>query len=261
MKIVDRYMKFCSKAGQSDELLRRFAAVKIDENEPPSNSSTSSLPWSASLSRLSVNVLDADNSSNEDRDLSVLIMAMRKLREGIVASKRIDDFSMQAYMFCIRLSILVKHMESYHPALLHLLHKMHPVKPLSNVDLQEFSGYLVLDLACRRGDLAQAHVIRRHFKLKDPKIDAILKSLAHDNYHIFWRTKKIVDGHKLKMMEFAEDRMRKHTLKCFGRTYFTLDKAYVELVTDCPWTNLVRDYQVGWELQESNIIIRRPKGR
>ena len=96
---------------------------------------------------ISMSTMAANADVSGQKDLSVLIMAMRKLREGIVATKRVDDFSIQAYIFCIRLSILVKHMESYHPAILHLLKKMHTVQPLTNTELQEFVGYLVLDLA------------------------------------------------------------------------------------------------------------------
>ena len=61
---------------------------------------------------ISMSTMAANADVSGQKDLSVLIMAMRKLREGIVATKRVDDFSIQAYIFCIRLSILVKHMES-----------------------------------------------------------------------------------------------------------------------------------------------------
>lgn len=260
MRIVNRYMKFLFSAGRSDELKRRFENLQIDESATAKESSLS-LPLSASLSRLTLNLLESTDDGLPEKDLSLIMMAMRKLREGIVASKRVDDFSMQAYFFCIRLSILVKHMESYHPALLYLLNKMHPKRPLSNIDLQEFAGYLVLDLACRQGDLAQAHVIRRRFHVKDSKTIATLSALAHDNYHLFWRLQKSVDGHKVKMMEFAEPNVRKHALKCLGRTYFQLDKDYVERATNSTWTRLLVENQVGWELQDTTIIIRKPKTR
>ncbi len=186
-------------------------------------------------------------------------MAMRKLREGIVASNRIDSFSIQAYIFCIRSSILLKHMESYHPALLYLLRNMHTVSPLTNVELQEFAGYLVLDLACRQQDLAQAYSVRRHLGLRDSKIDALLGALAHDNYDLFWRVKKSVDGHKAKLMEFAEEAMRIHTTKCLSRTYLSLDLDSLEKITNASWSELVKDYKVGWELEGKKVVIRKPK--
>jgi hypothetical protein len=243
-------LDFCTDAGRGDELLRRLAQLEIShENgrrEPTRPQTAPSTP-------------NLDSAS--EKDLSMLVMAMRKLREGIVASNRVDDFSIQAYIFCIRLSILIKHMESYHPAILHLLKRMHTVQPLASIELQEFVGYLVLDLACRQNDLAQAFSVRHFYKLHDPKVDAVLRALAHDNFFLFWRVKRSVDGHKAKIMEFAEDEVRKQSLKCLGRSYLMINKTSLEQYTNSPWTILTKDYGVGWQLEGTNIIIRKPKAR
>jgi hypothetical protein len=244
-------MAFCSDAGRGDELMRRFGrleiALKDGKPEQPQtkdgNSPSSNLDPSA------------------EKELSILIMSIRKLREGIVASKRVDDFSVQAYIFCIRFSILIKHMESYHPAILHLLKRMHPVQPLSGTELQEFAGYLVLDLACRQNDLAQAYSVRYKYGLHDPKVDSVLQALAHDNYFSFWRVKNSVDGHKASIMEFVEDDVRKQTLKCLGRTYFTMDLHSVEGYTNMVWPLLQKNYAVGWQLEGQKVVIRKPKTR
>jgi hypothetical protein len=188
-------------------------------------------------------------------------MAMRKLREGIVGAKRVDEFSIQAYIFCIRLSILLKHMESYHPALLHLLYHMHPVKPLSKLELQEFASYLVLDLACRRQDFAQAHAIRLKYGIRDKKVLTVLNALIHENYHAFWRVKRSVDGHQATLMGFAEQGIRLHSLKCLGRSYFELPLSFVEHASNATWDELVKDCKVGWELQGDTLIIRKPKAK
>jgi hypothetical protein len=255
-KIVERYMAFCSDAGHSDELLRRLARMEISQG----NAGKEKQP-TPTASSLAATAIPANLDASGQKDLSVLMMAMRKLREGIVASKRVDDFSIQAYIFCIRLSILVKHMESYHPAILHLLKKMHTVQPLTNTELQEFVGYLVLDLACRQNDLAQAYLIRHTYRLRDAKVDAILKALAHDNYYLFWRVKRSVDGHKAKLMEFSEDVMKRQTLKCLGRSYLSIDQNSLELYTNTPWPLLTKEYGVGWQLQDTQVIIRKPKAR
>jgi hypothetical protein len=205
--------------------------------------------------------MDINFDASSQKDLAILMMAMRKLREGIVASKRVDDFSIQAYIFCIRLSILVKHMESYHPAILHLLKKMHTVQPLTNTELSEFVGYLVLDLACRQKDLAQAYLVRHDYGLRDPKVDAVLRALAHDNYFLFWRVKRSVDGHKAKLLEFAEEEMKRQTLKCLGRSYLSIDLSSLEQYTSSSWTSLTKDFEVGWQLEGTKVIIRKPKGR
>jgi hypothetical protein len=254
-KIVERYMTFCTDAGKGDELLRRLGHLSIStENEKPP-------PLLPSNPGLRPSNIDANLDAGEQKELSTITMAMRKLREGIVASNRVDNFSIQAYIFCIRLSILVKHMESYHPAILHLLKRMHTVLPLSKADLQEFVGYLVLDLACRQNDLAAAYVVRQEYQLHDAKVDAILQALAHDNYFMFWRIRRSVDGYKAKLMEFAEDGMRKQALKCLGRSYFSIDLPSLEEYTNSSWSSLTKVHGVGWQLEGTKVIIRKPKPR
>lgn len=251
-------MTFCSEAGRGDELLRRMARMDLVNQSGPENQRPIIAPATPNIS-MSTMAANADVSGQ--KDLSVLIMAMRKLREGIVATKRVDDFSIQAYIFCIRLSILVKHMESYHPAILHLLKKMHTVQPLTNTELQEFVGYLVLDLACRQSDLSQAYLVRNEYRLHDNKVDAVLRAITHDNYFLFWRVKRSVDGHKAKLMEFAEDSMIKQALKCLGRSYLSIDLPAVEQSTNTPWSLLAKEYGVGWQLDGKKVIIRKPKTR
>jgi len=241
-------MAFCSDAGRGDELLRRLGRLEISQNSKPERLQGQR---TADLST---------NSINTNKDLEAIMMAMRKLREGIVATRRIDDFSVQAYIFCIRLSILVKSWESYHPALQYLLKTMHPAHPLSTTELQEFVGYSVLDLACRQHDLAKAFSVKMHCGLHDSKVDALLRSLAHDNYFVFWRVKRSVDGHKAKLIEFAEDGIKRQALKCVGRSYMSIDLASLEKIIDTPWTSLTKEYGVGWQLDGAKVIVRKPKG-
>lgn len=150
-------------------------------------------------------------------------------------------------------------MESYQPAILHLLKRMHPIQPLTKTELQEFVSYLVLDLACRQNDLAEAHAIRHKWGLKDAKVDTILRSLAHDNYFLFWKVKRSVDGHKAKLMEFAEEGVKRQTLKCLGRSYLNIDLPSLEQYTNTGWPSLTRDCGVGWQLEGTKVIIRKPK--
>jgi hypothetical protein len=136
---------------------------------------------------------------------------------------------------------------------------MHIFQPLTKTELQEFAGYLVLDLACRQHDLSQAYFVRNAYRIHDSKVDAMLRALAHDNYLLFWRVKRSADGHKAKLMEFAEDGMKKQALKCLGRSYLSIDLPTVEQCTNTPWPLLTKQYGVGWQLEGSKVIIRKPK--
>lgn len=244
-------MSFCSDAGERDELLRRFASISLQST---SDNNTSNRPTPK-------NGRPQIHKQDDSKALSDVLQALRKLREGIVASKRTDDFAIQAYIFCIRLSILVKHHESYHPAILHLLRRIHPVHSMTTVELNEVVSYLVLDTACRRNDLGEAFALRHRYQLKDSKVNAVLDALTHDNYVEFKRLHQRVDGHRAKLLEYAEDSVRKHLLKCFSRTYLSVDLSFLETSADSSWPQLTVEDGVGWELDGSKVVIRKVKAK
>ncbi|CAH0023074.1 unnamed protein product [Clonostachys rhizophaga] len=255
-KIMERYMGFCSDAGKPDELLRRFSALEIGESAGPSASPTSTASTASSGAPPSPSLSLLQSPANT-KGLSDVMMALRKLREGIVASKRVDDFAVQAYLFCVRLSVLVKHPESYHPAILYLLRALHPQQPLTSVELQEVVAYLVLDAACRRGQMSEAYSIRREYRLRDAKVDAVLDALAHDNYVRFRRLKQSVDGHRARIMDWAEGEVRMQTLKALGRAYLSIDLGFLESVTGAKWDDLKSNDGVGWELEGNKVVIKK----
>lgn len=250
-------MTFCTDAGKTDELTRRFTLLEVGDGETPSSSGPSSSSFAKEPSAAAL------QSPDNTKAITDVMMALRKLREGIVASKRSDDFSIQAYIFSIRLAVLIKRPESYHPAMLHLLRYMAFLHPLTSVEIQEIVGYLILDTACRRRELAEAYNIRRKYEIKDSKLDAALHALTHDNYILFQRVKKDVDRHRAKLMEWADDDVRLHALKCFGRSYLGVDLGFLETATDTNWKDLKEKDGVGWELEEDGkrVVIRRVRAR
>jgi hypothetical protein len=130
---------------------------------------------------------------------------------------------------------------------------------MSIPELQEFVGYRILDLACRQYELGEAIAVKREFNHRDRKVSVVLRSLVHDDWVRFWRTLRAVDGYQRAIMEFAVERVRLHALKCVGRSYLSVDKAFVERTGDAPWEELVNG-GVGWQLQENgNVVIRKPK--
>ena len=72
--------------------------------------------------------------SDNQQEVVGLLFAFRKLREGIVASDRADEFTAQAYLFCIRLAIFARHPATYYPAILHVMRRFHPANLLSSVE-------------------------------------------------------------------------------------------------------------------------------
>ncbi|TQV93867.1 BTB/POZ-like protein [Cordyceps javanica] len=181
--ITERYLSFCSDAGERDELLRRFSSLGLGSDSRKEIETYSIvIPDTASAESL--------QTPSNTKSLSIIMSALRKLREGIVASKRTDDFAIQAYLFCIRLAVLVKHSDSYHVAILHLIRKIHPEHNLTPIEFQEVVAYLILDTACRRRELSEAYSLRQEtgdetvlIKVKDEEFSAHKAVLSqHSGY-------------------------------------------------------------------------------
>ena len=186
-------------------------------------------------------------------------MAMRKIREAIVASSRTDSFASSAYAFIIRAAILQNHMESYHPALLHLLRKFYNSPNFSASEKHEFVGYYILDVACRQGDLAGAFKTRNIYGHRDKRVELVLEALVHGNWFIFWKVEQLLNDYQKQLMRSGEDLMRKHALRCLGRTYLTIDRPFFQKATGKPWDELKTQENLGWEQDGEKIIIKQTK--
>lgn len=251
-KIKDRYRHIQSASFKNDALDDAFASLSLDGE--------SSKPLEASQDRttkMKPLVIKPDAANPNSKDLSIILIAMRKIREAIVASARKDAFASEVYVFIIRATISMGHLESYHPALLHLLHKIHPVMPLSESEHHEFLGYSMLDLACRQNDLASAYQLKCHYKYKDAKIEAVLKALVHGNWCRFWVLKGQSNIHQRRLMEFAEESMRTQAINCLGKSYLSVDKAYIEKATQQPWEEIKEREGKGWQLDGNVVTIRK----
>ncbi|KAK7537678.1 hypothetical protein IWX49DRAFT_67373 [Phyllosticta citricarpa] len=258
-KIVERYMKFCAGAGGADKLEKQFEALYL-----ANDASATPVARATAQKTLQAPSIASRNSSVE---LEMILSAMRKLREGILSSHRVDRFAQRAYIFIIHASILSRAWESYLPALLHLLLAIHEHTPLTTSEFNEFAGLHILDIACRQGDLATA--FRKKSKVEygyhDPtgRVDNLLKALVMDDWVTFWRLSKRVEGYQKRIMEFKEEDIRLHALKCIGRSYFNAEKSFIEKCTGRAWEELVKLNGVGWQLQEDGekVVIRIPKAR
>ncbi|KAL8818279.1 MAG: hypothetical protein Q9223_003057 [Gallowayella weberi] len=190
-------------------------------------------------------------------------MAMRKLREAIVASSRVGDFAKQVYIFIIRTTILLGHPESYHPALLHLLRRIHSMTPLSSEETREFVGYYILDLTCRQHDYMAAFRVRKMYSCRSQKIDMTLTALVHGDWFLFQKAKRSADGNvqERRLMEWASGRMTDYAVLCLGKSYLSVNKVYVEQCTGIEWEKLKEQKKVPWVLEGETVTIRQMKKR
>ena len=263
-KIVERYMKFCASSSGGEDLESAFASLSI-QNPTASNIGATTQPSVSRPDGIQNSTTRPPGPATQPRersnDLPNILMAMRRLREGILGSRRRDAFAQRAYMFIAQASILTRSWESYQPTLLHLVHSIHAQTPLSPLELRDYVGYMILDLACRQNELVQAFALKVKFAHADRRVAAVLKALVHDDWPRFWRIRRAVDGYQRALMGFAEERMRLHVLKCLGRSYLNVDRVFVERSADAKWEELIKS-GVGWQLQENGVVvIRKPKAK
>ncbi|KAH6631548.1 hypothetical protein F5144DRAFT_629543 [Chaetomium tenue] len=312
--IVSRYLSFCTAAGDGANLQKQFARLSLTSSPSTTATSSSSSQQPTTLSPLPPPTQRTQPQPSKrqpnpnprptpptnkpqpsppttttttkppplpaDETLPQILSALRKLREGLVASRRRDHFAAQVYIFSVRLGVLAGAYETYHPAGLYLL-RWHTEAggggvvgggegvggsgvgggSLTSVELHEVVAYLVLDAACRRGDLAGAYELRNRYGLRDGKVDAVLGALVADNWVVWRRVKGQVDGYRAKLMEFAEVRMTGHTLKAFGRAYLAVPVGVLEEQAGCGWERLTEQFGVGWELDGEKVVIRKVRGQ
>ncbi|KAL2045464.1 hypothetical protein ABVK25_012069 [Lepraria finkii] len=254
--LSQRYEEFHLHAGVriGDALAETFGSLSLNGTPLNDSTDTKNAGVIANTERSAYH-----GPNNNPRELSVILTAMRKLREAIVASARKDVFALRVYVFIIRATILEKHMESYHPALLHLLHQIHPVTALTNSEHTEFVGYYILDLGCRQNDLSAAYEGKTRFYHVDTKVGAVLKALVHGDWCAFWKVKDLMTMYQKCLMEWAEEGMRKRALDCLGRSYLSVDKEFLERAVQDKWEKLVQNNSTEWQLDGNVVIIRKVK--
>ena len=192
--------------------------------------------------------------------LSVIIQAMRKLREALIASHRVnDEFACAAYIFIIRATILLRHPDSYHPALLHLLRRTGANPPLQEDRFYQLVEYRVLDLTCRQRNWSEAYKIVSQYDLRHSKVAGILSAVVRGNWVRFVASCRSLDLFQQRLAEHASYHVIDHALSCIGKTYLQLNKSYLEKTFAKQWELLKVDHTITWPLDGDNLIIREIK--
>ena len=197
------------------------------------------------------------------REFATLIAAMRKLREAIVASGRVDTFALSVYIFIIHATILTGQVESYHPALLHLLRKILPAynsTTSAKVEPWAFLGYYAIDLACRQDGLERAYHVGHTYGYRDKNVEGLLSAIVRGDWCLYWRHREMLDGYQRRLCQWRDEKMTVHALNCLGASYLSVQKEYVEEAARQKWTaEGLGILKPSWELEGSLIIIKRMK--
>lgn len=166
----------------------------------------------------------------------------------------------------MRTGILAQQPDSYASALLTLLYDLHPKLPLPHDQLVEFASYQILHLACRVEDFRGAYEVRWEFDIRDRRIDQVLRALVGGDWWSWRCARNRVDQCRGRLMDFAEERMRKQALEGIGRAFMRVERIWLEKVMGMEWGELRREFGVGWELEGRDgdeeaqvVVIKRPR--
>ena len=255
-----------------DEILRR--CVKLQDKFPTSCSNLSEVfdglnllgqpPGSADTKRHEEHALSiiAKVGSVQSVEVSVITQAMRKLREAIVATRRIDDeFACRAYVFMIRATILLQYHEAYHPALIYLLRSSQTqTSPFIQGDLlRQLVEYQVLDLACRQRDLPSAYQLSLQHGLRKSKTFILLKAMARGDWVLHRKTTDTLDRFQRCMVQVSSDVVLQHALSCIGKTYLQIEEQYLQKWFRRSLNELPAEQKVNWSSNADMVIIRQIK--
>ena len=241
------------------------------------------------LSLASPQVEDDWSSCNQD-ELAVILSAMRKLRESLIATKRYDGFAVTAYLFIIRSTISLQH-DEYHPALLHAVNVLIRQCDVADHDRDELIAYEVLDLAGRQNAVREAWEYAWHKNLftstgvsqqcrNDEVQQALrqhrqslrltLKSAIHHNVLMFHHHWTYLTSNERLLLQPLEQRLTVYAVACLSRAYFTAETKFVEKALNTSLSDkmkFVRDsYRLlegtkEWHVEEDKVVFRRPRAR
>ena len=266
-------MTFCAK--NSLFLDRAFGALpRVHSEDPTKNPPIALSPKSGSSRKLSKSESGGSESSGTlytsiGTELSLILVAMRKLREAILVTD-IDtplQFQQRVHVFCIRAGILSEHPPSYYPPLKRLLYELHTeANPLQPEVLDEMTTYMLLDVACRQCTVEVAYEMRikarAEFGYENPIVDDVLRAVLYENWAMFWRVRNAAEGYSRALIDWASEWIRWRALKVIAKTYTTVPLEY--LMKCCTgdengmtWEELVEKEGLGWLREGDNIVIRR----
>ncbi|EEP82508.1 predicted protein [Uncinocarpus reesii 1704] len=259
--IMDRYAQFCRD--NSDNLQAAFTSLPRDPSEDATKNPPASLPQKQDPKKQA-----AQRTTLAAKELSVILVALRKLREAILATaaKTPVPFSQEVHIFCVRTALLAGHPPSYYPPLERLLTTLNtPAHPLGISALNEFLTYFIFDFACRQEDIVTAIRLRDRAEVKigyqHEILDKALLALTHDDWISFWKTRDHADGYIRSLMDWAADNMQLRALKAIGKSYMTVDLEFlIESCTGrkdgCTWEELVQKHNLGWKRDNNKVTIR-----
>lgn len=231
-----------------DEILKSFKA--FEANQPDSNDSNK------------LSSLESLKKTEPEPEISSTLRNLRTLREALLAHKP-DDFTKRVFLFSIRIAATVRHYETYVASILFLLNNARHL--LTPSEEQEIAWILIVHTSHFNGDNYRSLLL--FFKYLSEQTNVYLYNLLqawiNDDYYTWlqhFNTESNLGIHAI--MTFGVDRMMKCMINSVSNSYFTFPKKNVKhlLPRGENWLEFKKTYDIKWEEDEVNILVR-PRGK
>lgn len=146
------------------------------------------------------------------------------------------------------------HYQTYVPSINYLLKNKSKLSP---AELNEITNIFALHLAHFSNNNSAALRVCHEYASDDLKLQRALKAYRTLDYFTWFKLYRFEkDLLYQRMMEFGEDRMTKHSLRCIQKSYFQLPKDYIDSVFHVDFETLKSNSHCDWTLKDNVVVIR-----
>lgn len=202
-----------------------------------------------------------------------IFLDLRKLREALLGLPP-SDFTVQVYMFSIRVGARLGHRPSYFPSIGYLLSAVDNKElSLTPNDLDEVVSIYVLHLAHFRSghpqDLGLCFKLMRKYIPKNMAVRAIVKSVVQNNYVLWFETysgdlKQNLTCHSV-LLHLGVPMMTRRALEVINRVYYKVPREYLEKEVFCgslDWSEVIQMPECkDWKFDGGQIIVRERRAK
>jgi hypothetical protein len=234
-EILESFIQYCDE-NSSLELSKYFEY--LNANHESKESSTES------------------NFSSSKHTIESILLSLRKLREALI-NLPCDEFTLKVFLFSVRIAANFGHYQTYIPSIMYLLTKKIPLQ-----DQQEIATLLVLHTSHFNQDNSRAIAYLFKYVPDNIKLNQILSSWINKDYYNWIKLYNLEnDNAKSSIMRFGLQTIMNNMIQCLTVSYYNLKLSdLIQLLPEgISFETLKHDYNISWNLDLDNVIIRTRK--
>lgn len=148
----------------------------------------------------------------------------RKLREALIASKRIDDFTIKVYEASVDIAIKEKNLDELSKTLVVLVSFYKQIKSVREL---EFTHLYLLLLICRGTDMKDFVKMIKSIYCDVSRMTKLYNAIQQRNYYHLHEAYTSFISNEIFVFDIIIDEVRSKLLKTFKRCYFSLPVAHL----------------------------------